>query len=154
MEEDDPGILKYKTNNGIINGAAVDLGVASVDIDASDWKLNTSPQISVGGYHVGLNGSFGFNTDTGWLPMPEINLSVNGGTEQHDTAVGLKVSTDIWNGMIGVYGVDSTISKDSKGNTTVNSVEMGAQTLNGLEVVAAAAVFAAGPVALPVLALA
>ena len=155
VEEDDPGIFKYKTNNGIFNGVAVDLGVASVDIDASDWKLNASPQISVGGYHIGVNGSVGLNTDTGWLPMPEINLSLHAGTEQHDTGAGLKVSTDIWNGMVGVYGVDSNISKDSNGNKTVNSVETGAQTVNGLEVAAVVVAVTVAPVvALPALALA
>ena len=87
--------------------------------------------------------------------MPEINLSLHAGTEQHDTGAGLKVSTDIWNGMVGVYGVDSNISKDSNGNKTVNSVETGAQTVNGLEVAAVVVAVTVAPVvALPALALA
>ena len=70
--------------------------------------------------------------------MPEINLSLHAGTEQHDTAAGLKVSTDIWNG-----------------NKTVNSVETGAQTVNGLEVAAVVVAVTVAPVvALPALALA
>ena len=49
----------------------------------------------------------------------------------------------------------SNISKDSNGNKTVNSVETGAQTVNGLEVAAVVVAVTVAPVvALPALALA
>lgn len=143
FETTEEGIIQGKFNNGTINGVKIDLKVISLDLDVKDWHININPEISMFGYQMNIKGDLGFDSDNGF-PYPEVDLSFGyGEVDKWSQDWGMKVSGNVWDGMLGVYGKNSTIHTIDKNTKHTETTESGFRTINGVHGVAVVGVVAA-----------
>ncbi|MGT2739783.1 hypothetical protein ACVRXB_10390, partial [Streptococcus pantholopis] len=135
----DPGVVQTKTDNGRFSGVAINAGPLSFDVSLEDWHFNLNTEINLFGYTGGVKADLGFSNETG------IELDVaGGGGRKTDTSsstdyFGLKVSTDLNDGILGGYHQHTTST--TSGNTTTSTQnESGFQVGNWGEVAAVAVV--------------
>ena len=129
LEVDEEGIFKGKFHNGTVNGIAIDLKILSFDVDITDGHFNAGIGIAIPftKNKFGLNADLGFNNKTF---HPEINASAYHADDKTSRDYGLKVSTDIINGLVGGY-IRNTSSVPVDKNTVRKSInETGFQILN------------------------
>ena len=132
IETDEDGIFKGKFQNGYPSGLAIDLSILSIEAEFSDWHLNVQPEISLFGYQMNLKADIGFDTKNEF-PTPEVDFSLGyGKSDEWNQDWGLKVSTDLWNGLVGGYGRYTTVANVSSHSQHISSVETGFQTINGI----------------------
>ena len=132
------GIINLKTNNGIISGVGIDLKFISFEIGVEDWHINTKAEVSAFGYKGGVKADLGISEDHGL----ELDVAAGGGkTKGNKTTTdyyGLKLSTDIQDGILAGYNQHTESEK--KGDwTTSREFESGFQIGNIWEVALVAA---------------
>lgn len=128
------GVFKLQTNNGIPSGVGIDLKVASINIGIEDWHLKANAKVEAFGYSAGVKADVGVSTEHG----VELNAGLGLGKKKDNKTVedyaGLKISTDIWNGMVGFYQQHTDSErKGEKVRTTMT--ETGVKYINGMEAV-------------------
>ena len=126
------GLINVKTENGHFSGIGIDFGVYNAEIGIENGHLNLEQETNILGYKGGSKVSVGVNPDTGL----EVNAAIGAGTEKDGKSdmnyLGLKVSTDIQDGILGGY-TENVQSKTSGDNVTTTSTEAGFQTINMYE---------------------
>lgn len=162
------GFINFKADNGVFSGLGIDLGVLSLDVEMEslpnsynipDMHLNTDTKVNLFGYTGGVKQDVGFSSETGI----EGDLAVGLGSKNNDISnedyLGVKLSTDISDGVLGFYH-QHTDSKTEGEMVTTTQTETGFQTLNGGDLlvvgvaVGAVAVFVFAPeIAIPALTL-
>ncbi|MBF0839899.1 hypothetical protein [Streptococcus acidominimus] len=151
IEIDEPGIFKGNFENGFPVGVAIDLSVISLSVDITDAHISVNPTISLFGYQLNVKSDIGFDTKNNYS-TPEVNFSFGyGETDKWSQDWGIKVSTDVWNGVVGGYGRYTTMTKIDNYSHSVNSIETGFQTLNGIHAIAIVGVFMVPELVLPLI---
>ena len=132
------GFINLKTNNGIISGVGIDLKFISFEIGVEDWHINAKAEVSAFGYKGGIKTDLGISEDHGL----ELDVATGAGkTKGNKTTTdyyGLKLSTDINDGILAGY--NQHIESEKKGDwTTSRELESGIQIGNTWEVIAVGA---------------
>ena len=132
------GFINLKTNNGQISGVGIDLKFISFEIGVEDWHINAKAEVSAFGYQGGIKTDLGISEDHGL----ELDVASGAGkTKGNKTTTdyyGLKLSTDINDGILAAYNQHTESEK--KGDwTTSNERESGIQIGNTWEVIAVGA---------------
>ena len=132
------GFINLKTNNGIISGVGIDLKFISFEIGVEDWHINAKAEVSAFGYQGGIKTDLGISEDHGL----ELDVAAGGGkTKGNKTTTdyyGLKLSTDINDGILAGYHQHTESEK--KGDwMTSKELESGIQIGNTWEVIAVGA---------------
>ena len=126
------GLINIKTENGHFSGVGIDLGFYNTEIGVEDGHLNWEQEANILGYKGGSKVSVGVNPDTGL----EINAAAGVGKEKDGKSdmnyLGLKVSTDIQDGILGGYA-ENVQSETSGDSVKTISTEAGFQTINMYE---------------------
>ena len=132
------GFINLKTNNGIISGVGIDLKFISFEIGVEDWHINAKAEVSAFGYKGGIKTDLGISEDHGL----ELDVATGAGkTKGNKTTTdyyGLKLSTDINDGILAGYH-QYTESKKKGDWTTSRELESGIQIGNTWEVIAVGA---------------
>lgn len=140
------GFINFKADNGVLSGLGIDLGVLSLDVELeslsnsiglSDIHLNTDAKINLFDYTSGLKLDVGMSSETG----VEADLaggvgSKNNGISNEDY-LGLKVSQDYLDGVVGLYHQHTDSISEGEIVTTTQT-ETGFQILNAAHVAAIA----------------
>ena len=132
------GFINLKTNNGIISGVGIDLKFISFEIGVEDWHINAKAEVSAFGYQGGIKTDLGISEDHGL----ELDVAAGGGkTKGNKTTTnyyGLKLSTDINDGILAGY--HQYTESEKKGDwTNSRELESGIQIGNTWEVIAVGA---------------
>lgn len=132
------GFINLKTNNGIILGVGIDLKFISFEIGVEDWHINAKAEVSAFGYKGGIKTDLGISEDHGL----ELDVATGAGkTKGNKTTTdyyGLKLSTDINDGILAGY--HQYTESEKKGDwTTSRELESGIQIGNTWEVIAVGA---------------
>lgn len=132
------GFINLKTNNGKISGVGIDLKFISFEIGVEDWHINAKAEVSAFGYKGGIKTDLGISEDHGL----ELDVAAGSGkTKGNKTTTdyyGLKLRTDINDGILAGY--NQHIESEKKGDwTTSRELESGIQIGNTWEVIAVGA---------------
>ena len=127
------GFINLKTNNGKISGVGIDLKFISFEIGVEDWHINAKAEVSAFGYKGGIKTDLGFSEDHGL----ELDVATGAGkTKGNKTTTdyyGLKLSTDINDGILAGY--NQRTESEKKGDwTTSKEYESGIQIGNTWQV--------------------
>ena len=115
------GIIKGNFTEGMFSGLAIDLGILNFDLDFYDLNLSGSSEIKFGDTKLGTSTSLG---------TKGLNVSAGAGDTNNRTDYGFATSADWANGLISLYGKNTT-SKVSGDFKTATSVEVGKKYLKG-----------------------
>ena len=132
------GFINLKTNNGKISGVGIDLKFISFEIGVEDWHINAKAEVSAFGYKGGIKTDLGISEDHGL----ELDVAAGSGkTKGNKTTTdyyGLKLRTDINDGILAGY--HQYTESEKKGDwTTSRELESGIQIGNTWEVIAVGA---------------
>lgn len=132
------GFINLKTNNGKISGVGIDLKFISFEIGVEDWHINAKAEVSAFGYKGGIKTDLGFSEDHGLELDVAAGSGITKGNKTTTDYYGLKLSTDINDGILAGY--NQHIESEKKGDwTTSNERESGIQIGNTWEVIAVGA---------------
>lgn len=126
------GIFQFNFNNGVLEGVGIDLNLLSANIKEIGNHGTLQTKVSLFGHEYSVNIGLGHVSNQNW--WPEITFSAGEGEKgKYENEYGLKLSTDVFNGILGAYQRHNTYKTIDNTTTTVQSYESGYQTGNVLQ---------------------
>lgn len=127
------GFINLKTNNGKISGVGIDLKFISFEIGVEDWHINAKAEVSAFGYKGGIKTDLGISEDHGLELDVAAGVGKTKGNKTTTNYYGLKLSTDINDGILAGYH-QQTESEKKGDRTNSKEIESGIQIGNTWQV--------------------